>query len=226
MIALLPRCFARYHRAVVLLLLVLLVWLLLSPSLVSSLAGFGGYISEKLLGDDTNEALYLGDGANELVVLGSGPVISTGVASSSSAGNIVSMTMTGHLQDLNGMPRADVWFAWGYTPTAIVYTTPVSTVTAVGEQTAVINPHAGDDVYYQFRASTDGTSRGETRMLSVVGGGHGVGYWLMNTLLPVVIASAILILVLTLTGNIVAALLASVIGLAAYYIITAIVSTF
>ena len=50
-------------------LLTLLVLVLVSPGLVSAFAGFGGYISEKMLGDGTNEALYLGASANELTVL-------------------------------------------------------------------------------------------------------------------------------------------------------------
>ncbi len=203
----------------------LIVWLLFSPALVSAMAGFGGYISEKLLGNGTNEALYLGDGTNELTVLGSRPIVSTGEATSSSAGNIVTMIMTGDLQDLNGMPRADVWFQWGYSP-VMVFNTTSTTVVSTGEQTAVVNPDAGKDVYYRFVSSTDGIAYGAIRSLSVVGGGHGVSYWMLNTLLPIVIAAAILIAVLVLTGNPIVAMVAALIGLVGFYIILALVSSF
>jgi hypothetical protein len=199
------------------------MWVVASPLMVSAMAGFGGYISEKLIGDGTNEVQYLGDGTNDLTVLGSGPVISTITATSSSAGNIVTMTMTGNLQSLNGMPEANVWFRWGYAPGAMTSTTP-ATVTVTGEKTASINPNAGATVYYQFVSSTDGTSYGAIRSLPAVGGGHGVSYWLLNTLLPIVVAAVILIGVLLLTGNPLVALVAAVVGLAAFYIILALVS--
>ena len=212
-------------KSATILLGLLIVWSLVSPVMVSAMAGFGGYISEKLLGDGTNEALYLGDGTNDLTVLGSGPVVSTVGATSSSAGNIVTMTMTGNLQSLNGMPQANVWFQWGYSTIMVHNTTPV-TVSATGEQTVVINPDAGKDVYYRFIASTDSITYGSIQSLPVVGGGHGVSYWMLNTLLPIVIASIILISVLLLTGNPILALVASIIGLAGFYIILALVSSF
>jgi len=213
-------------RAVSLLLLCLTVLMFVLPSTVSAFAGFGGYISEKMLGDGTNEALYLGDGASELTVLGSAPVVSTGGATSSSAGNVVTMTMTGNLQDLNGMPQADTWFRWGYAPDAMVNTTAVIVVSSAGEQTASINPDAGEAVYYRFQASTDGLASGPVRYLPVVGGGHGVGYWVLNTLLPIVVAAIILVTALLLTGNPILALIASVVGLAGFYIVLALVGSF
>jgi hypothetical protein len=188
-------------------------------------AGFGEYISEKLLGDGANEMLYLGDSTNELTVLGSSPVVATVGATSSSAGNIVTMVMTGNLQSLNGMPRADTWFCWGYAADAMVNTTAVVTVAAAGEQVATISPDAGKTVYYRFYASTDGIASGAIRELVAVGGGHGLSYWLLNTLLPIVVASIILITVLILTGNPMLALIASVIGLAGFYIVLALVSS-
>jgi len=195
------------------------------PYTASAFAGLGGYISEQLLGDGTGEMLYLGDGTNGAMVLGSAPIVSTGTASSSSAGNTVTMTMHGTLYTLNGMPEADVWFSWGYTPTAMVYTTPTVTVTSTGERTADIHPNAGAAVYYQFHAGTDGTASGLVQNLPVVGGGHGVSYWMLNILLPVVLALVILVTALMLTRSLILALLSSVIGLAGYYIILAMIGT-
>ena len=207
-----------------LLLMSLLAWSVITPGLVSAMAGFGGYISEKLLGDGTNEMLYLGDSTNDLAVLGSAPVVSTGGATSSSAGNVVTMTMTGNLQNLNGMPQAVVWFQWGYSP-VMVFNTAATTVVSTGEQTAVINPDAGTSVYYRFISSTDGVAYGSIQYLAVVGGGHGISYWMLNTLLPIVVAAIILITVLLLTGNPILALVTSIVGLAGFYIILAIISS-
>lgn len=217
---------SRLPKITALLLLLLMVWVVISPSVVSAFAGLGGYISEKMLGDGTNEALYLGNGTNNLTVLGSGPVVTTVGATSSSVGNVVTMIMTGNLQNLNGMPQADVWFLWGYAPNAMINTTGTVTVSATGEQTASANPDAGKDVYYRFMSSTDGTSYGAIRKLSTVGGGHGVSYWMLNTLLPIVVASIILVSTLMLTGNPILALVSSVIGLAGFYIVLALVSSF
>jgi len=214
-------------RATSVILLCLIALTFMLPSTVSAIAGFGGYISEELLGNGTNEVLYLGDSGNELVVLGSAPAVSTLGATSSSAGNVVTMIMTGDLQNLNGMPQADVWFQWGYNASGIMtYTTPLVVVTSTGEQTTTINPDAGADVYYRFCASTDGTALGSIQYLPVVGGGHGVSYWMLNTLLPIVVATLILITVLLLTGNPILALVMSVVGLAGFYIVLALVSSF
>jgi len=198
---------------------------MLSPFLISAFAGFGGYISEKLLGDGANEALYLGDGTNDLTVVGSAPIVSTVGATSSSAGNIVTMTMAGNLQNLNGMPRADTWFRWGYAPDAMINTTAVATVSGTGEQTADINPDAGKAVYYRFVASTDGVAYGVVQLLSAFGGGRSFSYWMLNTLLPIVVATVILVATLLLTGSPILSLTASVIGLIGFYIVLAIVNS-
>jgi hypothetical protein len=135
------------------------------------------------------------------------------------------MTMTGDLQDLNGMPNASTWFQWGYSPVMVFNTTQV-TVTSTGDQTVTINPDAGKDVYFRFVASTDGIAYGSIQSLSAVGGGHGISYWMLNTLLPIVIAAVILIAILLLTGNPILALISSVIGLATFYIVLALASSF
>ena len=203
--------------------LLLLVWITgLSTSSSSAFVGFGGYVSEKLLGN-SNNVLYLGDEASELVVLGSCPTVSTGTATSTSIGGTISATLRGNLSNLNGMPRADVWFVWGYSPSAMVYSTTLSTVTTTGEQTATISPDVGDTVYYQFRSSTDGTSAGATRSF-VAGGGHGASHWMINTLLPIIVAGVVLVSVFLLTSNPIAAFLVAVLGVVGYYVILAIAS--
>jgi hypothetical protein len=211
--------------SVVLVLLILLA--VTQPFIASAFSGFGGYISEKLLGDGTDETMYLGDGTNDLTVLGTAPVVSTGTATSSLASNVISMTMTGDLHDLNGMPSASVWFQWTYNESRVMtFSTTQVTVTSTGEQTAIINPDADSTVYYRFVARTDGIAYGSTRSLSTVGGGHVVSHWMLNTLLPIVIAVVILVLVLMMTGNPIIALVAGVVGLAGFYIVLALVSSF
>jgi len=189
------------------------------PYTASAFAGLGGYMSEQLLGDGTGEVLYLGDGANSAMVLGSAPIVSTGTATSSWDDKIVTMTMYGNLNTLNGMSEADVWFNWGYKPTELVFTTPIVTVMATGERTADIHPNAGTTVYYQFHASTDGTASGTVQHLSSVGGGRGIGYWILNILLPLVIAIVILITVMIPTRDLMYAFISAIIGLIGYYLI-------
>ena len=209
----------KMHKLASLLIVLLILWVLASPVSVSAFAGFGDYISEKLLGNGVNEAQYLGDGTAELTVLGSGPIITTGTIISQSAGSAV---VNGNLSSLNGMPSADVWFEYGITSGALINSTTPVTVTTTGTQTAILTGLTGGTVYYQIVASTDGTTRGDTAYFA---SGEGFGNWLMNTLLPIVLAAVILIGVLLLTGNPIAALLATVVGLAAYYIILALVSS-
>lgn len=215
----------RIHRAVLVALLLVTMLVLIQPVITSALAGFGGYVSEKLLGDGVDEALYLGDGTG-LTVLGSAPAVSTEGATSSSAGGTVTMTLVGDLVSLNGMPRADVWFLWGYNESGVMtYTTTLVTVTSAGNQATTIYPDAGRVVYYRFVASTDSVASGAVQH-QVAGGGHGISYWLMNTFLPIVIAGVILVAVLLLTGNPILALVSSIIGLAGFYIVLALVSSF
>lgn len=216
----------KYGKLFTALLLLAIVWIVIYPVYISAFAGFGGYISEKLLGNGTDESLYLGDGINDLTVLGTGPVISTLGATSSSSGGVVSMVVKGNLQNLNGMPRADVWFVWGYSAATMNNTTAINTVTTTGVQTVTINPNAGTTVYYQFRSSTDSTVVGAVRSLTAVGGGHGVSYWLLQTLLPIIVAAVILVGVLILTRNPLAAFGAGVIGLVGYYLVQAVVNIF
>ena len=70
--------------------MLLIAILLNQPIIVAALAGFGGYISEKILGNGTDENLYLGNGTNELAIIGTCPVVSTESASSQSVGGVVS----------------------------------------------------------------------------------------------------------------------------------------
>lgn len=195
----------------------LLLWLLLSPAITSALVGLGGYVSELTLGDGTNEVLYLGDGTSEMLVLGSGPVISTLPATSVSMTGGGRATLQGNLTSLNGMPRADVWFVWGYSASALTNSTSATTVFGTGAQSTTLTGFGTKrNVYYQFRASTDGTSSG-----AIVSFVADKGFNLLETVLPIVIALSVLVFTFLLTGSPVAAMFGSIIGLVAFYIVKA-----
>ncbi len=202
--------------------LMLLTLLLLSSSMLSAYAGLGGYISESLLGDNAtpNASLYLGDSAEGPVVLGTVPAIATRTAINvQSVGGVSSATLRGNLANLNGMPEADVWFVWGYNAAAMGNATPVVTVAAIGQQAVnIAGMNMGVDVFYQFRGSTDGIARGGT-LSFLSGGAQGASYWFITTLLPLIIAMGILIFIIKLTGNPIAALIAAVIGLIAFTLV-------
>ena len=206
-----------------LLLCALLLWSVISPVAVQGFASIGDFISEKLLGNGatTDSVMHLGDGTNERIVLGSGPVIATYSMTNPQGGATSSASLRGALTSFNGMPRADVWFAWGYSPATMTNLTPVVTITSAGVQSVTVSGLAtGQTVYYQMRASTDGTSIGAT-VSFVAGGGQGVGYWLLRNLLTLSIAAGIFVLVIVSTGNPVYALLGALIGLVAVFIVRA-----
>ncbi len=210
------------RRLVAVLGLMVLVTVLISPSLLSAYAGLGDYISEKLLGDNVtpSASLYLGDSASGPVVLGSAPFITTLPATDIvSAGGVASATLRGNLSDLNGMPRADVWWVWGYSPATMVNTTAVTTVTTTGvKSTSVAGMNIGVDIYFQFQAGTDGTAIGATETF-LSGGAHGTSYWILTNLLPLVIAVGLFVFIIKLSGSPLAALIGAVIGLMAFLIV-------
>jgi hypothetical protein len=195
--------------------------------MVSAYAGLGAYISEKTLGLAGNaSSLYLGSSTAGPVVLGSGPIISTGAVTNAvlaSSGTVA--TLHGTLSSLNGLPRADVWFVWGDSPSAMTNTTSVVTVTTTGDKTTDISGYdPGGRVYYQFRSSTDGTSIGSIGSF-VVTGDRGIGYWLLVNILTLIIAAATLLAVLRFANNYVVMLMMVIIGVLAIFVVRAFLQT-
>lgn len=205
-------------------LVVVALFVLLTPSVMLAYAGLGGYISEKLLGRSggVDASLFLGDSADGPIVLGSEPIISTVSATSSASGETISATLSGNLSNLNGMPIADTWFVWGYTP-AMVNTTATSTETTTGIKTADISGLSQTTiVYYQFRASTDGAVAGDTMSFtSAIGSGRGF----MQSGLLLVIAATVIIFAFMFNINILFALTGTVIGILAFYIVKAMIES-
>lgn len=191
------------------LLIVLIAWFMTSPIIVQGFAGVGGFISEKLLGNGADEALYLGDGTNENGLLGSAPIVFTGDFDATS-------TLYGNLVDLNGMPQATLWFEWGYTPAANSASTATTTLNAPGEWSVTIFPKAGQIVYYQLHGSTDGESVGSVQ--SFLAGGAGPSYLLMR-IIPIVVACALLVFAIRMGANPMYAFVGTFIGLIAFYIV-------
>lgn len=215
----------KVQRWVAVSLLLLIIGVMAIPLVSSAFGGTGGFLSELLIGDGTNETLYLGDGTNENQLLGTCPVVVTGTGTSTSSGGVLTTTLRGTLTDLNGMPSASVWFSWGYTASADSFTTTPSTVTVTGLTTDTIDAAVGEKVYFTFHGSTDGEAQGLVNSF-IAGGGQGVSYWLMHIILPIVIAGTILVFALIATSNPLYAFGGAVIGLCAYYVIYILIQVF
>jgi len=200
---------SQYLFTVLLLLLILLV--MLSPSVVAGYAGIGGFISEKLLSrtGTGDSSLYLSRDGGGPIVLGVGPTISTGGTTSTElVGGTTTATLHGTVSSLNGFPRAEIWFMWGYGAGDMTNSSVVDTVTATGDYSITITGYdPGQDVSYEFRSATDGTAVGNTESFRIEGG-QGASYWILWNLLPMVIAIGTFVVVIRLTGNFVAALIA------------------
>ena len=212
----------KINKALTLVLLVMLIiYSLVSPVMISAYAGLGGYLSEQLLGTGVSSSLYLGDTADGPIVLGTAPTVITGNATNiayTEAGT--SVTLHGNLTSLNSMERAEVWFIWGYDPTTLVNTTPAVEVTTTGEKTAVLTGYSNvSRVYYQFVAGTDAQATGATQSFTI--GEGGMGSWLLDNILTLIIAAGLFIILLSFSKNPVVALILTVIALLAIAIVKA-----
>jgi len=202
---------------------VLTALFVLNPTIASPFVGLGGYIGEKMLGDGTNQALYLGDGTHTDQILGSAPAVSTSTATNIGAGTA---TFNGLVSNLNSMPRADVWFEYGYSPLFIVHTTPTVTVNTTGAVSAnVVGLTIGLRAYYRIVSSTDGTSRGSL-VNFMSGGAQGQSYNLLRSVLLFIIAALIAVFIMSKTsGNWVLTIAGTVIGILAFKIVESIINT-
>jgi len=164
-----------------------------------------------------NTLLYFG-GLNPEPIVTTLPVTDVAIEGGTAA------TLRGRLDDMGNSPYGtDVWFEWGYSP-ALGATTATQTVGGTGYYSFdLAGFDTGETVYYRFAGEGEsGVAYGGTlNFLPVVGGGHGASYWMLNVLLPIVVAATILIAMLFLTGNPIVALVAAVVGLAGFYIVLA-----
>jgi hypothetical protein len=195
--------------------LILLMFIVFNPVIVRAFAGFGDYMSELALGNGTNGDLYLGDGTNELTVLGTIPVISTLAATDVKEDGGGTATLRGTLTSLNGMPRADYYFRWGYSSGSLTNTTASVSTAVTGTFTTVITGFdIQKEVFYQFYSGTDGTALGGVLSFPPVD----AGFNLLNTALLALIALIIIIVVFKFSGNPITALVLAIIGIVAFVI--------
>lgn len=201
-------------------LVILVVGIMLCVEVIAS-SYLGDYASERSLGDGTGEVLMLSSGDGP-VVLGSGPVVSTQSATNVSLAGGGVATLNGTLSDLNGSPQADVSFAWGYSVSSLPNTLAVGTVAATGSYSALLSGFdTTRDVYYQFVAGTDGTSRGSIVRIEHL---HDAGFILLHKVLPIIVALVIIIAVFMFTGNPLMALVMATVGLISFSVIQALIN--
>ena len=199
-------------------LLLLLTWIIFSPSMVEALYGQGGFLSELSLGDSVEYNLFLSNNTDGPVTLGSAPAITTLPV----VDNIVtSATLTGSVSSLNSMPQAQVWFEWGYSSGNLTNSTPVATITATGNKSALISitqADIGDTIYYRIASTSDGTTYG-AEVNFVAGGGVGANNRFAKTLFlaVVILVTAMMALVVRRSPMLMFSTLAT--GAIVYYII-------
>lgn len=224
----------RWVQRAVAVVFLLCIALLVLTAPVSGYAGLGGYISEKLLSRTAGvtASLYLGDSTSGPTVIGAGPAISTSTTSGvATVGGVATATLSGVVSNLNGFPRADTWFTWGYAPGALTNTTATVTVTGTGYVTTTITGYdpGAMTVYYQFVSSTDGTSLGGVNNFRTnpLSSGTGADYWLLWNLLSVAVGMGMFVLIIRLArgGSWVAVLLVAMIGLATVALINSLLPT-
>jgi hypothetical protein len=146
-------------------------------------------------------------------VLGTAPIVTTlPVTDAQYSSGTAIATLRGELNTLNGMPRVDVWFVWGY-DASMGNTTPSVSVVATGTQTVVISGYNSNRiVYYQFRSSTDSVAYGTTENFHV---GGGVAGWLLLNLITLLLSVGVTFVSLMAikSGNWVATLILIIIGI-------------
>ena len=199
------------RRLLIIALILSLFWVLLVPfgSILMS-SGLGGHVSEQSLSDGTDATPFLGDSADGPILLGTAPTIATLSVTDATIAGVATATLRGTIGSFNSMPRANYWFVWGYSPSALSNTTAEVTVTTTGTKTTGISGfNDKQEVFYQFQASTDGTTEGAVLSFGPVDS----GFNLLNILLPILIAVTIFVFVLGATGQPVIALVGSLIGL-------------
>jgi len=182
-------------------------------------SGLGGHVSEQSLGDGTDATPFLGDSADGPILLGTVPFISTLSVTNATIAGVATATLRGTIGNLNGMPRGSYWFTWGYSSGSLTNTTVETVITTTGTKTTGISGFdTKKEVFYQFWASTDGTTSGSILSFDPVD----TGFNLLSLLLPILIAVTIFVFVLGATGQPIAALVGSIIGLLCFAVVKAI----
>lgn len=181
----------------------------------------GGYISEKLIGRTgvaTSELVIGRTGTNgEIIDLGMGAIVSTLQAT-----NIAdaSTLLNGRLSDMNGMPKATVYFEWGY-DASYGNTLTSQTLTGTGDFSAILSGYDSKNIIH-FRAvsETDGTLYGADQTFEVTG--RVSAYSLLSYGLLALLAIIICYTVIKFATSPVVFLVMAIIGILALLIVKAV----
>ncbi len=183
------------------LILVLLVVLSLVTTAVYA-SGFGGWVSEKLVGQngvaDSNLLIGRSGVSNSgLDVATSGVVTATGATAVSWDGANAHATLNGNLSSLRGFPSVSVHFEYGYS-TSYGNTTVGQIKAATGAFTADIT--YGDPsktVYYRSVVEADGTNYSSASSFTNTSG-IATGFNILNSTVVIVYIAFILVIMIRL----------------------------
>ncbi len=163
-------------------------------------AGFGGYVSEFLMGRsgvvDSNLLIGRDGVSNSGLDLGmSGIVAVTEATNVYMDGSGTHATLNGNLQSLNGFPQAIVYFQWGY-DTSYGHTTTGQTVAAIGAFTAdIAHFDPSQTVYYRAVVDCDGRNYSSASTF-VASGGIVSGFNLLNAVVVLAYVALVIFVVL------------------------------
>lgn len=153
-------------------------------------AGLGGYISEKLIDRQgvLNSSLTIARQgvSNSNLDIGLAPVPTATGASGVFMDGGTHATLNGSITTMNGFPTSSGYFEWGYDAT-FGNTTPVQTITAVGNYSANIAHYdPARTVFYRFVVWADGTNYSSVLTFNVISSGSpaSTSYSMINSLIP------------------------------------------
>jgi hypothetical protein len=173
-----------------------IVLMLLFASVYAYASGFGGWISEKLVGRSgvADSNLLIGSSGatgSGLDVAMSGLAVATGAINIYMDGTGTHATLNGNLSTLNGFPSVSVYFQWGY---GAVYdhTTAAQTMAGTGAFSAdIAHFDPGQTVYYRTVVEADGTSYSSPSTF-VTTGSIAAGFNLLNAVVVVAYIALVL----------------------------------
>lgn len=165
-------------------------------------SGWGGYISEKVIGRS-------GIGDSNLLIGRSGvsnsglDVAMSGILTSPSISNtfidgmgVAHATLRAIVTNLNGFPQATVYFEWGY-DTGYGHTSASQVVVATGEYTSIIQGYdPSQTIYYRGVIETDGTNYSNGNSFLVGNQGIIAGFNLLNAVVVLLYATMVLFVVI------------------------------
>lgn len=148
-------------------------------------SGFGGFVSEYLMGRSgvDNSNLLIGSGGavgSGVDVAMSGRAVTAGATNIYMDGAGTHATLSGNLLTLNGFPSVYVYFQWGYDGANYIGLTAPQLMGATGAFTAdIAHFDPGKTVYYRVAVDADGLSFSSPSSF-IAEGGIVTGFNLLN----------------------------------------------